>query len=355
MRARTLGLLGVAGAATAGAALGFLGERAVVRRPDLSADPEAVALATPVPGETHVVRAEDGTRLHVVVSGPEGAPTIVCSHGYGLGRDLWHLQRRDLSDAFRVVVYDQRGHGSSATAATGDWSIEALGSDLRAVFEATVPASERAVIVGHSMGGMAAMALARDHRDLLTERVAGVVLVSTAAGHLLTSAGPPVLTALVQASVSRAFTSGAAGQGMRRRAVDRSVSNDLSFLSTRAVALNADAAPAHVAFIEQLLLACPGPVKRALGPTVTNVDMWDGVDAMDVPAVVIVGDADRLTPERQAHRLVERLAQGRLIVLPGVGHSPMLEAGDELTAHIRDFATEVTGAAAAHPAHTHSG
>src|SRR4249919_2653813 len=69
------------------------------------------------------VPADDGTTLHVAVSGPdEPSGTVVLAHGYVLGSRLWDHQVAALAQArpdLRVVVYDQRGHGRSARAAKG--------------------------------------------------------------------------------------------------------------------------------------------------------------------------------------------------------------------------------------------
>jgi len=56
----------------------------------------------------------------------------------------------ELSREFRIVAYDLRGHGQSAPAAGGDYSLQRFGEDLDAVLAGGVPDGQRAVVAGHS-------------------------------------------------------------------------------------------------------------------------------------------------------------------------------------------------------------
>ena len=128
------------------------------------------------------VLADDGARLHVDVhepSTPHG-PTVVFTHGYAQSSACWHHQVAALGSAgHRVVIWDLRAHGRSVAGPEGPWTIERITDDLAAVIQATVPDGDL-VLVGHSMGGMAVMALAEQHPELV-RRVLGVAFVSTAA------------------------------------------------------------------------------------------------------------------------------------------------------------------------------
>ncbi len=122
--------------------------------------------------------------LHVEINGPDAAPvTIVFSHGYTLNQDCWHFQRRDLAE-HRLVFWDQRDHGRSGRAQSVTATIDQLGADLKAVIDAAAPGPGPVVLVGHSMGGMTIMALAEQHPDMFGTKVAGAVLISTAASGL---------------------------------------------------------------------------------------------------------------------------------------------------------------------------
>ncbi len=112
---------------------------------------------------------------------------MVLVHGFALDRRTWHFQRTALAEltdpAVRQVIYDLRSHGRSERAARESCTLDQLGQDLAAVIRALAPDGPL-VLVGHSMGGMAIMALAEQDPGLFAERVAGVALVATSAGEI---------------------------------------------------------------------------------------------------------------------------------------------------------------------------
>lgn len=179
-------------AAGVGAALGVAAERLAVGRPLLPpfglppGDGEDYGgLHTP----GRAVLADDAVRLHVEVEdiGTPGRndPTVVFSHGYALTMDSWHFQRKRLREQtgrdFRMVFWDQRGHGRSATGPAESATIEQIGSDLSEVIDAVAP-SGPLILIGHSMGGMTVMSLAHRRPELFVERVRAVALISTSSG-----------------------------------------------------------------------------------------------------------------------------------------------------------------------------
>jgi len=109
-----------------------------------------------------------GLRFHYEVSGRPGAPWLVFSNSLMTHIGLWDAQCRAFRESYRILRYDQRGHGRSqppASAVTFDEltdDLEALCDHLRI---------ERAVFVGLSMGGVTALRLAQRY----PARVAGVV------------------------------------------------------------------------------------------------------------------------------------------------------------------------------------
>lgn len=103
----------------------------------------------------------------------DGAPAIVFTHGLAASSDTWSAQVEELAGRYRTIRWDLRGHGRSQPH-SGSSSLGDLATDLRDVFDAG--GVERAVLLGHSAGGVVAMQCALDH----PERVAGLVLVGTA-------------------------------------------------------------------------------------------------------------------------------------------------------------------------------
>ncbi|MPZ86952.1 MAG: alpha/beta fold hydrolase [Nitriliruptorales bacterium] len=344
---RTLGLVGFAGAAIGGVGLGLLTHRRAAGARRLIGDPEWAELHRPLPSGVHKVVSFDGTALHAEVSGPEGAPALLLVHGYGMGLRSWHYQRRDLPGEFRVIAYDQRGHGQSERAASGDYSIRALGRDVGAVLGALVSPPAPVVAAGHSLGGMSILSFVGSEPDRVAERLAGVAFVGSTIGNVLAGGvahtGVAALAALEHTVMDRGRRM--LGRERREEHADQPPA-DLSTVLTRAVAFGPDAVPAHVAFVEQLLLECPNTVKAELGPTVTALDLRDAPPLVTVPALVLVGEHDRLTPPASARRLAASLPDACLVEIPGAGHMAPIEAHEMVTSQVRSFARRVLAEAA---------
>jgi pimeloyl-ACP methyl ester carboxylesterase len=248
-RSRTATLLGVTALAAAAAVTGLARAGSAERRRLLD-DPEYLELSRPLAGRPQTVVSRDGTELHAEVFGSETSPTLVLLHGWTLALRFWHPQLVELSRNFRVVAYDQRGHGDSGPPHGGEFSTDALADDLSAVLAACVPAGEPVVLVGHSMGAMAIVAWAERH-PAEVERAAGAVLVSTGIGDLVAESDLlPLPRNLVRA----------------RRLVGANVLSTppiapawlapLSRRGVRYVTLGAGATPAQVAFCHDVVFSC---------------------------------------------------------------------------------------------------
>lgn len=116
-------------------------------------------------------RTPDGLKLVGTARGPEDGPLVMLMHGGGQTRHAWTGTANRLAAAgFHVVCYDARGHGDSDWSASGEYSMEAHGADLRHVIgEIGRPAA----LAGASMGGIAALLAAHE----APERVTGLILV----------------------------------------------------------------------------------------------------------------------------------------------------------------------------------
>ncbi|MEX2100797.1 MAG: alpha/beta hydrolase, partial [Acidimicrobiia bacterium] len=165
-----------------GVAAGVLGaaygaERAVVARIRHREDPDADSPLVPSFDEARQIEGHDGGILYVISRG-EGPP-VLFAHGVTLSSRLWAKQFESLPAAgFQALAFDSRGHGQSTVGESGH-SIDNLADDLRTVLESLD--LHDAILVGHSMGGMAIQAFVIRHPDIAHDRVRGLVLMSTAA------------------------------------------------------------------------------------------------------------------------------------------------------------------------------
>lgn len=344
MRRRLVGALAgaatVAGAAFGGAALRVIAERRAIGDGPLAGDPEWQELQRPVQGVAHRVAAGDGTVLHAEVTGPPDAPTVLLIHGYALSMHAFHHQRRDLSERYRVVAYDQRGHGRSAVSRHGDYSAGALGRDVAAVLHALGPADGRVVAVGHSMGGMSLLSYVDQHPADFGARVAGIALIDTVGGDVLRTSAATTSWAVLSTVVGGAWGGGLRLLG-RRPDTEGPIPVDPAWLLTRAIGLSPSASAAQVAFTEQLLAGTPNVVVAALGPVLTRFDLRRVAPTVRVPALVLVGSHDRVTPPAASRALAAALPDAELVELPDAGHMAPLEASAEVTAQLEGFAARV--------------
>src|SRR6478735_10890322 len=185
MAPKALKRTGLVAGATAGAiGLAYATERAFVARLRHRDDPDAGVPLIPEFDEARILDSHDGGTIYTISRGT--GPVVVFCHGVTLSSRVWAKQFQSFPAAgFRAVAFDSRGHGGSVAGDTGH-SIDNLADDLRSVLEGLD--LRDAVLVGHSMGGMAVQAFAIRHPDVLHERVRGLVLQSTSSHNLVSDA-----------------------------------------------------------------------------------------------------------------------------------------------------------------------
>lgn len=281
-----------------------------------------------------VVRAGDGVGLAVDLDGPErnvaqstgSGLTVVLAHGYTLDSRSWLLQCGALRDAgHRVVRWDQRGHGRSGIGDPAAHTIKRLGDDLRDVLDAVVPHGP-VLLAGHSMGAMAILSYAGRHREHLGERLRGLGLVSTSVGGL--DAVRWGLGERVGGAVTRTGPEVAAALARHPRWVDRLRRHPtpLSDVAVATSSFGSRVPPSVRRLSREMILGTDPAVVASFVPTLQEHDVADLLDALaDLPALVIVGDRDVLTPPEHSARIAARLPLAEHVMVARAGHILMLE------------------------------
>lgn len=268
------------------------------------------------------VRTSDGVDLHVEVDEGPG-PTVVLVHGFTARLDEFFLQRQTLQGRARTVLYDCRHHGRSRqpgkVPVTG---IDELGRDLADVLDEVAPQGP-VVLLGHSMGGMTIMALARQRPELFGERVVGAFLLATSSGGLV-EAGPVGFLVRVMRRLGllqlllwwfRLWAPLLERFRKRGTGLGRAWFRHYLFGTD-------DADPELVTLVQDLLELTPLTVTSSFYRSLLDHDEHASLAAMrDVPVTLLVGDADRLTPASHSERMAQALPDAELIVVPGAGHS----------------------------------
>jgi pimeloyl-ACP methyl ester carboxylesterase len=153
-----------------------------------------------------VVGTSDGAFLHVELDGPPDAPvTVVLVHGFAARLEEFDAQRGELRNRARLVLFDQRGHGRSGWSDHQSLTIDRLGLDVGEVVD-TTSGTTPVVLVGHSMGGMAVLALADRRPELFGRKVVAVALLSTSAGNVARAVLPRrAARVLIGTGIARAY------------------------------------------------------------------------------------------------------------------------------------------------------
>lgn len=334
----------IAGGVAAGAiAAGAVGRTVLRRRTEHEL--EAPLWDLP-PDDLGPVRSFDGTQLAVRAAGDPTSPLLLFVHGFSLDMTTWREQWVDLSVDHRCVLMDQRGHGASEHPADDDLSVRSMGRDIAAVLEAVAP-DRRVVIVGHSMGAIATLAMAEVRPDLMATSVAGIVLVGTSASDLVRGAMGSI-TDLVRPRLG-SLRSAAERVDRLRKAVLASPT-DLRGAVVRLTQFGPDA-PRHVVeHVVHLAERASSEVWTDGLAGLLETDLRHVLPRVRMPALVVVGQHDRVTPPSSGVELAAALPDGRFVLLDGAGHIAMMERPVELDREIRAFARAVfTGAHAPRP------
>lgn len=277
----------------------------------------------------HDIPAADGGSIHVIEKG-EGRPLLLI-HGITLQARIWAPQLHLMTDRYRVLAMDVRGHGRS-TAGTDGFGRRIAARDVKTVLDHFD--LRDAIVVGHSMGGMILMEFAGDFVDELAQRVAGLVFMDTAAYQL---APKPVLP-LVKAMGARIRRRMDDGRPIREMPMG---DDDLSWVMSR-LAFGADPPARAVDEVRRCGAEVPQSTSLPSGIELLDHDAREALAATKTPSMILVGSRDLLTPVYAARRIAAFLPHARFEVLAGAGHQLMQERPFEVADLIDSFAAEIT-------------
>ena len=226
---------------------------------------------------------------------------------------------------YRLIAFDQRGHGRSTLGAAGMGS-ESMAADYAAVLEHL--RVRNGVLVGHSMGGFVAIRAVLDHPEL-ARRLRGLVLASSWAGRMYDGApqnrlGMPLVKIGVWQRLMRTKTGGvllgAPYFGKRP--------------SPAMISVQRESYAQHLQHGGSLLPMMEAAVRE---------DRYPRLAEITVPTVVVVGSADLATPPRHSRRLADGIPGARLITVSDAGHMLNWEGADELVEVIESLAAQRDG------------
>ncbi|MDH3302506.1 MAG: alpha/beta hydrolase [Acidimicrobiia bacterium] len=300
----------------AAAALGYGGAKVMIRRWRRNPNPLAGEPLTFPVGTAATVKTDDGARLAIRRSGT--GPPVVLVHGLTGNRDDWGpVARRLIIDGFEVIAMELRGHGDSSRGRDG-YGPRRLAADLAQALSALD--LRDVILVGHSMGGIAAMTLILEHPELAAERVRKMAVVAS--------------TATLQQRQTRF--------GLRflsLELLDHFTRFDERLrLGTGLIAFGRHP---NLELIDHLIdstARCPHDVRREATAALVDYDITDQLHRIGHDTLVIGGTSDRLTPLRYSRQIANGIARARLQIINGGGHMMMFEAADRIGFLLAEFA-----------------
>ena len=251
--------------------------------------------------------AANGTELFTDLTGPDGAPVIVFSNSIGATLEMWDAQASALAHRYRVLRYDTRGHGRSPVT-DAPISIETLADDLAGLLDAL--GIRRAHVVGLSMGGMTAQALAARRPDL----VHGLVLMATSAylpqgwGERAALVRAQGMGAIVDAVMARWFTPGFT-----------------------------QSSPGVVGQFRERFLGIDPRGYALCCAAIGAMDLRAGDATIAAPTLIIAGADDVATPPAMSEDMRGRIPGAELVVLPRAAHILAAEHPDRVNRHLTAF------------------
>ena len=246
--------------------------------------------------------------VHAVAEGTAESPVLVLSPSLGTGHAMWDPQVAGLTEHFRLIRYDPRGHGRSPVPPE-PYEIADLAEDVVRLLDRL--GVEKAHYCGLSLGAMTGIALAADHRD----RVDRLVLCSTTA-HFPSP----------QPWIERAETVRAKGTGAIADAVvERWLTPGF-----------AAAHPEIVVRLKSMIEQTPDEGYAACCGAVARMDLRDSLPRITAPTLVVSAEQDPATPPEFLQRIAAAIPGARLEVLSPAAHLANIEQPEALARLIVD-------------------
>jgi pimeloyl-ACP methyl ester carboxylesterase len=262
-----------------------------------------------------LVNTHDGVRLAVCDTGPRRAEhTVVFLHGLCLDQTSWNRQitylRRRYGRSVRIISYDHRGHGRSASAPMNTYRVDQLADDLAQVLT-TLDATGPVTLVGHSMGGMTALAYLGRPAAQRPVEPNGLILVAAAAGklaerglaRLLATPAPAVLAGLLDHAPGHALQA-LAGPLCSTLRLWHGHGQSANLAATIIAALATTPLATAVGFL----------------PSLRVYDQYPTLASIHAHTVVISGGADPMTPPSHAADLAAGISGAEYVPVPYAGH-----------------------------------
>jgi pimeloyl-ACP methyl ester carboxylesterase len=268
--------------------------------------------------KSHRVPGADGNQIHVLEWSTEGVPLLLL-HGFGNEAHIWDDFAPVVAPYYRTLALDHRGHGDSDWDSQRRYDLDALERDVDAVTRAFE--IERAVVVGHSLGGRVATLYADRH----PERMAGLVIVDI--GPEVDARGSTRIRLDVETNLDPTFGSVAEYARALTLAYPAATPTALERMAQFGLRQRDDGR--YQLKMDPALRG--GMVERDrenLDPSdaMSPEAQWKALAGIQCPTLVVRGAASDIFSADTADKMVDEvLADGRLAIVARAGHSVMTD------------------------------
>ena len=252
--------------------------------------------------------------------------TIVFIHGFTLAGESWYRQFNALRKSHpeaRLLTMDLRGHGQTGAVPASLCTVEGAAADALAVI-AERAATGKLIVVGHSLGGLIALHMARAAEESIRCRIAGVVLISTSIDKLAAQGVTQILASPVADAARNAIESSPKEIRKFREAIAALMAPSLA-VAVFARRTDYEIIEFHAAMINET------PLETFVGyldDLQDHDEFAAGPYLAGLPGAVLVGTKDDVTPRKQADLIMEKWPDAELVEVDGAGHMLPLEAPD---------------------------
>ena len=270
----------------------------------------------------------DGSEIHVEFYGLDSNPTIILTHGWGPDSTVWYYAKKQLTDRFRVIVWDLPGLGKSKKPKNRNYSLEKFAQDLQAVL--SIAGEEPVILLGHSMGAMMLLTFCRLFPEQLGQRVAGLVFVDgTYTNPLKTAILSKLLLALQKPLLEPLLYLAIALSPLLHLISWLSYLNGSTLLTTEISGFTGRETRGQLNFSSLIgIKASPGVLAQGV-LAMFKFDETATLPKINVPMLVVVGKSDIATRPFASKHISKEVPQAELRVLSPGGHMALMERNQE--------------------------
>ncbi len=238
--------------------------------------------------------------IYVERAGDEDAPVIIFVHGAGGSAATWFMQLKGLSNDFHIIALELNGHGKSPDLSKEN-TIESYLTDIDEI----VTQYEKPVLAGHSMGGALSQLYALRHSD----KIEGIIIIGTGAKLRVA----PLIFDMLENNFEGYVDAAGSFMFCEETSAELIEASKIEIRKCKPSIINRDFA------------ACDG------------FDVMEMISDISLPALILVGEKDIMTPVKYSKYLHEKLPNSTLHVIENAGHSVMLEQSVQFNAYIKEW------------------